>query len=188
MTYLFDVQWPVFITVFLNVLYKTLVLKWEKNKCLFVAVLGGQTWDLAHELSTLPKCVCMIYVCSVYVWVGVKSYMPVSFECSCVCTCTHVQIRGQPWVLVFHVHLIWNGSFLLLTAVPTRLEGLQASRDSPASISWQAGITDVCSCIQLYMSDGDLNFHSHVCIANTLSTEPFPQPKVAAPPHFVRNK
>lgn len=180
-------QWPVFITVFLNVLYKTLMLKCEKNKCLFVAVLGGQTRDLAHELSTLPKCACMIYVCSMSVRVGVKSYVPVSVSaavCAIVRMCRSEDNLG-----------CWSSTSTLVEIVVSccwlpcppgwRAYKLLEILLPPPPI-WQAGITDVCSCIQLYMGDGDLNSHSHVCIANTLSTEPSPQPKVAAPPSFCQ--
>lgn len=78
----------------------------KKKVVLFIVMLGGQTWDLAHELSTLPKWFFFYYVCSVYMGLGVKFICACECECSCMCNCTHVQVRGQPWVSVFHVHLI----------------------------------------------------------------------------------
>lgn len=74
--------------------------------------------------------------------------------CMCMCEDICVEVRGQPWVLVFDLSPCWKQG--LGVATYAKVAGLQASGDSPASVSYLAiGLKVTCHHVQSYVGAGD---------------------------------
>lgn len=86
-------------------------------------------------------CMVCIFMMCVYVCpcVGVWLCM---YLWACVCDDEHVENRGQPQVLAFLVHHMWEGVSLLFSAAYVRLAGLHASGLSLSTFFLTVGIWD----------------------------------------------